>query len=184
VAGFVGDHPNGGRRLRGGIESAEVVTALGLGQEIPSGENDIAWYNASTGNIDVWSLANGHWSASSDLGSHPAGWQPLGAGDFNGDGTSDIAWFNPATNNIDIWLLQNGHWSTSANVGAHPVGSRPAGIGDFNGDGTSDILWDNAGTGTSEVWKSRMATGPRASTSGRARRERTPPRSATSTIMA
>ena len=49
--------------------------------------SDIAWYNSTTGNIDIWQIVNGHWNGSVDVGSHPLGWAPAGIGDFNGDGT-------------------------------------------------------------------------------------------------
>jgi hypothetical protein len=65
---------------------------------------------------------NGHWSASSAVGSHPAGWTPAGIGDFNHDETSDIAWYNSTSGNIDIWQIVNAQWATSVNVGAHPLG--------------------------------------------------------------
>jgi len=37
------------------------------------GTSDIAWFNASTGNVDIWKLQDGAWVGSSDVGSHPAG---------------------------------------------------------------------------------------------------------------
>jgi hypothetical protein len=94
-----------------------------------------------------------HWSASTDIGTHPAGWQPSLTGDFNGDGTSDALWFNPATSNVDIWSIQNGQWAGSSDVGAHPAGYQPAAAGDFNGDGTDDVLWFNPATSDVGIWE-------------------------------
>jgi FG-GAP-like repeat/RTX calcium-binding nonapeptide repeat (4 copies) len=93
-----------------------------------------------------------HWSASTDLGTHPAGWQPSLTGDFNGDGTSDALWFNPANNNLDIWSIQNGQWAGSSDAGSHPPGWQPAASGDFNGDGTDDILWLNPTNNHVDLW--------------------------------
>jgi len=93
------------------------------------------------------------WVGSSDVGIHPAGWVPVGNGDYNADGTTDLVWFNPATNNIDIWKLANGHWAGSANVGSHPAGYLPVGFGDYNGDHTSDVLWFNPTTRDVDLWK-------------------------------
>jgi glucose/arabinose dehydrogenase len=93
-----------------------------------------------------------HWSQSIDVGTHPAGWQTIGRGDFNGDATGDLAWYNPATNGIDIWKLANGGWAGSTNVGTHPAGYQPAGFGDFNHDGTTDILWFNPTTSDVDLW--------------------------------
>jgi hypothetical protein len=116
------------------------------------GTSDIAWYNAATGDLDIWKIQNGQWAGSSSVGLHPAGWQPLGAGDFNKDGTSDIAWYNPATNNIDIWLVNNGQWAGSFDAGSHPAGSVALGVGDFDHNGVSDIMWRDTVTGHIENW--------------------------------
>jgi hypothetical protein len=56
-------------------------------------------------------MAEPHWMASSDIGSHPVGWLPLSAGDFNHDGTNDVLWFDSTTNDVDLWKNQNGKWA-------------------------------------------------------------------------
>jgi len=48
-----------------------------------------------------------HWSASTDIGTHPAGWQPSLIGDFNGDGIADVLWRTTAGNHLETWLLGN-----------------------------------------------------------------------------
>jgi hypothetical protein len=48
----------------------------GIGDFNHDGTPDIAWYNSTTGNLDIWQILNGHWNASIDLGAHPAGWAP------------------------------------------------------------------------------------------------------------
>jgi hypothetical protein len=93
-----------------------------------------------------------HWSASVDIGTHPAGYQPVATGDFSGDGTSDLLWFNPGNHDVDLWEISNGHWAGSVDIGTHPAGYQPVGAGDFNHDGTSDVLWYNAATTDTEVW--------------------------------
>jgi hypothetical protein len=97
-------------------------------------------------------VSNGQWAGSVDVGSHPAGWQPLGAADFNRDGTSDIAWYNQTTNNVEVWLMQNGQWAGSFDVGTHPAGSVAVGVGDFDNNGVGDIMWREAGTNRIENW--------------------------------
>jgi len=94
-----------------------------------------------------------HWTASIDLGGHPAGWSPGGIGDFTADGTSDLAWYNAASGDIDIWKLANGKWSASSDVGMHPAGYQPVGFGDYNHDGTSDVLWFNQTTRDVDIWE-------------------------------
>ena len=48
---------------------------------------------------------NGQWVGSVDIGTHPAGWTAVGAGDFDGDGVNDIMWFNRSTGHIENWIL-------------------------------------------------------------------------------
>ena len=115
----------------------------GVGDFNHDGTADLAWYNASTGNLEAWLLANGHWSASLNVGTHATGWQPAGIVDFNSDGTSDFAWYNPTTTHLEFWTIVNGQQTATADVGPHPAGWQPSGIGDFNADGTSDVLWYN-----------------------------------------
>ena len=103
----------------------------------------------------IFSVSTSHWMASTDLGTHPAGWQPAGVGDFNHDGTSDVLWYNPTTRDVDLWTISNGHWAGSTDIGPHPAGWQPAGVGDFNHDGTCDVLWYNAATNDAEIWQIR-----------------------------
>jgi len=154
-----------------GTHPAGYVPAL-AGDFTGDGTSDIAWFNPTTGDVDIWKMSNGQWAGSVDVGSHPAGWQPLGAADFNLDGTSDIAWYNPATNDIDIWLIKNCQWAGSFDIGQHP-GSGPAslpplgergivpvpiqpvvavGVGDFDHNGVGDIMWLDKGTGHIDNW--------------------------------
>ena len=100
------------------------------------GTSDVVWYNAATGRVDLWKIANGQWAGSVDIGAHPLGWKPAGIGDLNGDGTNDVLWHNPSTGNVDLWKLVNGQWAGSVDIGSHPLGYQVAGIADFNLDGT------------------------------------------------
>ena len=99
------------------------------------------------------SCRTAHWAGSSNVGSHPPGYQPVGFGDYNNDGTDDMLWFNPTTRDVDLWKISNGQWAGSVNIGTHPAGYQPTLSGDFNGDGTSDILWYNPTTRAVDIWK-------------------------------
>jgi RTX calcium-binding nonapeptide repeat (4 copies)/FG-GAP-like repeat len=94
-----------------------------------------------------------YWAASVDVGTHPAGWLPTSARDFNHDGTSDLLWYNSATRNVDLWKLANGKWAGSVDIGTHPAGYQALAGGDFNGDGTGDVFWYNATNGHADIWK-------------------------------
>ena len=127
----LGAHPGSGWQI------------AGVGDFTGNGTDDILWTNSSNGQVqtDIWELSNGHWAASVSPGTHPAGYQVVGVGDFTGNGTSDILWQNPTTGDVDEWQIANGKWAASVDLGAHPGAFQIAGIGDFTGHGTSDILW-------------------------------------------
>ncbi|MEJ0078343.1 MAG: Ig-like domain-containing protein [Alphaproteobacteria bacterium] len=94
-----------------------------------------------------------HWIASSDMGTHPAGYVPFRTGDFNLDGTTDILWYNSSTNDVDLWKISNGKWAGSVDVGTHPAGYNLIARGDYNHDGNLDLLWANPTSGDVDIWK-------------------------------
>jgi hypothetical protein len=124
----------------------------GISDFTGDGISDLAWFNATTRNLEIWKLEDGQWAGSTDVGSHPEGYQPAGFGDFNGDGTSDIAWYNSTTNNIEVWVIKNAQWAGSFDVGSHPAGSVAVGVGAFDHNDVSDIMWRNTATGGIENW--------------------------------
>jgi hypothetical protein len=129
----------------------------GVGDFTGNGTDDVLWTTvAGNGQVetDIWELANGQWTASVSPGSHPAGYEVAGVGDFTGRGTSDILWYDPTTGNVDEWLIANGKWAGSIDLGSHPGGGwQIAGVGDFGGNGIEDVLWFNAGTGQTDIWE-------------------------------
>ena len=129
----------------------------GVGDFSGNGTDDVLWTSASaSGQVltDIWELNNGQWAASVSPGSHPAGYEVAGVGDFTGNGTSDILWYDPSNGDVDEWLIANGKWAGSIDLGSHPgSGWQIAGVGDFTGNGTDDVLWFNAGTGQTDIWE-------------------------------
>ena len=122
-------------------------TIAAVGDFFDNGRDDILWTNASGGSVqtDIWELgSNGQWINSFSPGSHPAGFQVAGVGDFTGTSTSDILWYNASTGNTDEWLINNGQWAGSVDLGTHPGGAQVAGVGAFTGSGASDILWHSS----------------------------------------
>jgi hypothetical protein len=119
-------------------------TIAGAGDFFGNGRDDVLWTNSTSGGVltDIWELGtNGQWIASVSPGSHPAGYQVVGVGDFTGLGTSDILWYNASTGDTDEWLISEGQWAKSIDLGTHPGGFQIAGVGDFNGAGNDGILW-------------------------------------------
>ncbi len=128
----LGSHPGTGWQI------------AGVGDFTGNGIDDILWTNSSSGQVqtDIWEFgSNGQWVASVSPGSHPAGYQVAGIGDFTGNGTDDILWQNSTTGDIDEWQIAGGQWAASVDLGAHPGNTPVSGVGNFTGSGTSDILF-------------------------------------------
>ena len=142
----------------GDIQLIDMRPGSPDGTDIVRAVEHFAFLNGTVSAAAVLLPPSVHWSASTDIGTHPAGWRPSLTGDFNGDGTSDALWFNAATNNVDIWSIQNGQWAGSSDVGAHPAGWQPSAAGDFNGNGTDDVLWFNPTTNDVGIWT--ISNGP------------------------
>jgi hypothetical protein len=78
---------------------------LGAADFNQDGTSDIAWYNPTTNDLDIWLIKNGQWAGSVDVGTHPAGAVAVDVGDFDHNGVSDILWRDTTTGHIDNWLL-------------------------------------------------------------------------------
>ena len=131
----------------------------GVGDFTGNGIDDVLWTSSSGGQVqtDIWELgSNGQWTASVSPGSHPAGYEVAGVGDFTGNGTDDVLWYDPTTGDVDEWQLSNGKWAASVDLGSHPgSGWTVAGVGDFTGNGIDDVLWTNSSSGQvqTDIWE-------------------------------
>jgi autotransporter-associated beta strand protein len=134
-----------------------TVTSGGVPKSLIVNNPEITTFKATDdgfGGTEVTSLISGvHWIATSDIGTHPAGWVPLSTADFNHDATADVLWFNASNLDVDLWKLSNAHWAGSTDIGTHPTGYNLIGPGDFNHDGTPDLLWYNPTNGDVDIWK-------------------------------
>ena len=136
----------------------------GVGVFTGDGTDDVLWTGTSSGQVqtDIWELNNGQWAASVSPGSHPAGYQVAGIGDWTGNGTDGILWYDSSNGDVDEWQLSNGQWAGSVDLGSHPANApdgasyQIAGIGDFTGNGIDDVLWTSVnsdGTVATDIWE-------------------------------
>ena len=89
------------------------------------GTSDVLWVNPTTNETDVWTLNNGHWAASTTIGSHPAGYQVVGVDDFNKDGTDDVVWYNPSnTTSTCGWSRMASGPAVRVSARIHRIGAR------------------------------------------------------------
>lgn len=73
----------------------------------------------------------------------PAGWQIVGAGDFNHDGEIDIV-LQHTDHSMAFWLMHGATITGSIVPFKLPAGSRVVATGDFNKDGQADLVLRNA----------------------------------------
>ena len=131
----------------------------GVGNFFGNGIDDVLWTSVSGASVqtDIWKLdSDGKWAASVSPGTHPAGYNVAGIGDWTGGGTEGILWYDPSTGDTDEWQLANGQWSASVDLGSHPGSYQIAGLGDFFGNGRDDVLWtglNSNGTVATDIWE-------------------------------
>ncbi|HXI59878.1 MAG TPA: trypsin-like serine protease [Polyangia bacterium] len=132
------------------------------------GNPDLLWHNGTTGETQVWYMANGvrlgfKYLAPALNVTDASGWRIVGVGSFSTGSLVDILWHNGNTGESQIWFM---NYNTRSRVTsrwkvenlpsnwnlADGSGWRPVGVNDFNYDGRSDILWHNGATGETSVW--------------------------------
>jgi len=151
-----------------GFNIAAVCDVDGLGTVggTPPKQDDIFWYNPTTGGTQIWSGAVK--STVSYPGAQSTVYNVAGCGDFDGDGKEDILWYNAATGGTSIW--SGAVKSTATYPGAQSTLTYTiAGVGDFNADNIADVLWYNSATGGTSIWPGAVkasATFPGTGTSG------------------
>jgi hypothetical protein len=120
---------------------------------VTTGQTEIIWRNASTGENAVWYMDGTTIVSSASLPTvNDTNWQIVGTGDFNGDGKKDILWRNASTGANYVWYMDGITYQGSGQLFTIPAPWQIVSTGDFNGDGRSDILWRNPTTGDNWVW--------------------------------
>ena len=83
---------------------------MGTGDFNGDAKTNIAWQNASTGQVYVW-LMDG-----TTLASHGAvftlgdpNWVLAGTGDYDGNGKDDLLWRNSSTGENYLWFMNGSH---------------------------------------------------------------------------
>jgi hypothetical protein len=134
-----------------------------VGRLMEGSQAGLLWYQASTGELEVWDLLGTTFTGSAFLNwTNPGsnGWTPVLTADFNGDGNTDVLWYQPSTGTSRVWLLngtqvigvQSLSFQCSTNPGGACQGWSIIGAGDINQDGHTDLTWYNAASGAIETW--------------------------------
>jgi hypothetical protein len=76
-----------------------------------------------------------------------AGWQLVGAGDFDGNGTPDLVYWNSSTGGVLVNYYDGATYTGSyAYLKTQPSPWKVVAVADVNGDGTPDLIWQNTST--------------------------------------
>jgi hypothetical protein len=110
---------------------------------------DLIWTSANN-DLYMWT-STGTSFLSTYIGTYPAGWQLIGAGDIDGDGDADLLWWNESTCQFGYWIM---HGTTVATLKTINVtcGYHIAAIGHFMQTTHVDLLWTNAAAHDLYLW--------------------------------
>lgn len=150
--------PGGAPVLISSLPFDPVFRVAGIDDFNGDGTTDVLWRQGVTGELGIWSMANGAPYAWHSFGVIPGNWVVARTGDFNGDGHADLLW---AARDRDGGLL-TGIWTITGEGGRYDAAWTalpkiygawaPVKTGDFTGDGSEDAFWRNGASGENLVW--------------------------------
>lgn len=133
-----------GKFHRGTIRTMDVTPGYlvgALGDFNKDGRTDVIW-TSDHHDLYLWT-SNGTGFRSSLLGTYPAGWKLLGAGDVDGDGFPDLLWWNASSNQFGYWLMPKGKPATKRTFNVTP-GYELVAIGYSRPRTRLSLIWLNA----------------------------------------
>jgi hypothetical protein len=139
------------RIMRGSsVLRSALISGVGGGYTIGAtgdvnadGKLDLIWTSAAR-DLYLWA-GNGTTFTSIRIGTYPAGWLLIGAGDIDGDRRSDLLFHNPHTNQFSYRIMRGASVVRSALIAGEGDGAYVATMGDLNGDGKLDLVWAGSG---------------------------------------
>jgi hypothetical protein len=123
--------------LIGGVGRGYTVGATG--DVNADGKLDLIWTSAAR-DLYLWA-GNGRTFTSIRIGTYPAGWSLIGAGDIDGDRRSDLLFHNRDTHQLSYRIMRGASVVRSALFNGTGVGHRIVSIGDLDDDGKADLVW-------------------------------------------
>jgi hypothetical protein len=122
-------------------------------------KDDLVWYNATTGQVQVWfGRADGTFTKINEQVGARQNYRPILA-DISGDFRADLLWYGPGTTRDTIW---RGRANTSPYFAKESVdlgvtgNYQPIAL-DLNGEGTEDIFWYAPGASADTAWRMNLS---------------------------
>lgn len=112
-----------------------------LGDFNRDGRVDVVW-TSDNHDLYLWT-SNGGTFNSAFIGTYPAGWKLMGAGDIDGDGYPDLLWWNESTSQFGYWLMHGDKHVGGRTFDVTP-GYKLMGIGYNNIRRKLTLIWLNA----------------------------------------
>jgi hypothetical protein len=119
---------------------------------------DLLWRHVTTGQVVVW-IMNGVTRVNFFFVDAPvvadAGWNIVGAADFNGDVRTDILWQHDVTGHLVAWFMHGLGRTSTAFLSPSAVPDpnwKVRGVADYRGDGSVDLLWRNLSSDSVVIW--------------------------------
>jgi len=128
------------------------IAATRLGDFNGDGNPDLLWVDDKASQVTVHYY--GGMQGVTDIGwnwlnsaGEPAGWQLVGAADFDGNGVPDLVWEYMPTGQVTVNYYGGPGGATYLgwnwlNAAGHPAWTVVA-VADMNGDGVPDLIWQN-----------------------------------------
>ena len=116
------------------------------------GTSGLLLRNSSSGQFEVYDIANNAITLAQSMGQVGLEWQIAGLGDFTGSGGTDMLMRNVHTGAFEVYDIADNAITFAAGMGQVGLEWTVAGFGDFTGSGTSDMLMRNSNTGVFEFY--------------------------------
>jgi hypothetical protein len=110
-------------------------------------------HNTSTGELEVYDIANNQITNAAFIGTVGLDWQFSGVGNFSGNpGETDLLLRNSHTGGLEVYDISNNQLTGAAFIGTVGLDWQFAGIAPIHAAGASDLVLHNVNSGAFEVY--------------------------------
>jgi hypothetical protein len=113
--------------------------------------SEMVWRNASSADLEGYSISNGEITGADHMGAVGLDWQTVTMGRF-GSAPDGLIMQSQSTGVLEVYDIQNNTITGASQLGTVGTDWKFSGLGNFNGDGTTDLLLRNDLTGGLQVY--------------------------------